>query len=113
MTSEACAKRPRHVPMRMCVVCRQSSIKKTLLRVVRRPEKEGGGIAVDPTAKANGRGAYVCAAVECIDKAIKQKRFARSLGVSDFPDTLAEDLKALVPAEPAATNSSSGASAMC
>jgi predicted RNA-binding protein YlxR (DUF448 family) len=86
-----------HVPIRMCVVCRQTSAKKTLLRVIRRPEKSGGGIAIDPTGKAGGRGAYVCAAPECIEKAIKQKRFERSLKATNVPATLADDLKALVP----------------
>lgn len=91
-----------HVPIRMCVVCRQTSAKKTLLRVIRRPEKNGGGFAVDPSGKASGRGAYVCADPACIDKAIKQRRFERSLNVTALPATLADELKALVPsAEPA------------
>ncbi len=85
----------RHTPLRSCVVCRQPSDKKTLLRVVRAPEKDGGGVAADPTGKANGRGAYVCASAECIDKAIKQKRFERSLSATSLPSTLAEDLKTL------------------
>ena len=85
----------RHTPLRSCVVCRQPSDKKTLLRVVRAPEKDGGGVAADPTGKANGRGAYVCASAECIDKAIKQKRFERSLSAPALPPMLAEDLKTL------------------
>lgn len=86
----------------MCVVCRQTSAKKTLLRVIRRPEKSGGGVAVDPSGKAGGRGAYVCAALDCIEKAVKQKRFERSLKSSDVSATLADELKALIPsAEPA------------
>ncbi len=87
--------KPRHVPIRMCVVCRQTSEKKTLLRVVRRPEKDGGGLSVDATGRANGRGAYVCASADCIDKAVKQKRFERSLSVPAAPPNLAEALKAL------------------
>lgn len=89
--------KPRHIPIRTCVVCRQTSAKRVLLRVVRRPEKDGGGIAVDPSGKANGRGAYVCALNDCIDRAIKQKRFERSLGVTGTPVGLAEELKALIP----------------
>jgi predicted RNA-binding protein YlxR (DUF448 family) len=81
----------------MCVVCRQTSAKKTLLRVIRRPEKSGGGLVVDPSGKAAGRGAYVCADTECIAKAVKQKRFERSLSVPSVPATLADELKALVP----------------
>ncbi len=89
--------KPRHIPIRMCVVCRETSAKKTLLRVIRRPEKDGGGIAADPTGKANGRGAYVCASLGCIDKAIKQKRFERSLKAGAVPPALSDDLKALCP----------------
>jgi len=85
----------RHIPIRTCVVCRQPSDKKTLLRVVRAPEKDGGGVAVDPTGRANGRGAYICASAACIDKAIKQKRFERSLSAGSVPPTLADALKSL------------------
>ena len=85
----------RHIPIRTCVVCRQTSEKKALLRVVRAPEKDGGGVAVDPTGKANGRGAYICASADCIDKAIKQKRFERSLSAGPVPPALAEELKTL------------------
>lgn len=91
-----------HVPIRTCVVCRQTSAKKTLLRVIRRPEKAGGGVTVDPSGRAAGRGAYVCASPECIEKAIKQRRFERSLSVPNVPATLADELRALVPsADPA------------
>ena len=85
-----------HVPIRTCVVCRQTSAKKTLLRVIRRPEKAGGGVGVDPGGKASGRGAYVCASRECIEKAVKQKRFERSLNVPNVPATLAAELHALI-----------------
>ncbi len=84
----------RRVPIRSCVVCRQTSDKKTLLRVVRAPEKDGGAVAADPTGRANGRGAYICAALECIEKAAKQKRFERSLS-APIPATLIDDLKVL------------------
>lgn len=85
----------RRVPLRTCVVCRETSAKKTLLRVVRPPEQEGGGIRADPTGRANGRGAYVCADKVCIDKAIKQKRFERSLSASPAPGSLGDELNAL------------------
>ncbi len=85
----------RHIPIRTCVVCRQPSDKKALLRVVRAPEKDGGGVAVDPTGRANGRGAYICASAACIDKAIKQKRFERSLSAGSVPQALADALKSL------------------
>ncbi len=45
----------KHVPQRTCVGCREVNSKRTLIRVVRRPE----GIVVDPTGKLAGRGAYL------------------------------------------------------
>jgi len=94
----------RRIPIRTCVVCRETSAKRDLLRVVRSPG-EGGQVAADRTGKANGRGAYVCATKECIEKAIKQRRFERSLNVSTIPDALKADLLSAVPVEDAAVGS--------
>ena len=48
-----------------------------MLRVVRLPE--GTGVAVDPTGKASGRGAYVCPTTACVELALKRKSLERSL----------------------------------
>ena len=61
--------------IRMCVVCRGQSDKKTLLRIVKNKE---GQIFVDKTGKANGRGAYVCKNKECFEKLQKQKGLSRA-----------------------------------
>ena len=50
--------RQKHVPMRTCVICRDKKPKRDLLRVVRTPE---GRLCVDPSGRAAGRGAYLCA----------------------------------------------------
>jgi hypothetical protein len=47
----------KHIPMRTCIVCRQSLPKRSLIRIVASPEQ---GIVADPTGKLAGRGAYVC-----------------------------------------------------
>jgi predicted RNA-binding protein YlxR (DUF448 family) len=80
--------RPRHVPQRTCVGCRTTASKRGLVRVVRSPE---GRVAVDPTGKANGRGAYVCASPACWEVALKRGRLAQSLRMT-IPD---EDRQAL------------------
>lgn len=59
----------------MCVVCRQMFDKNELLRVVKTPT---GELLVDETGKANGRGAYICNNVECLEKAIKSKRLEKT-----------------------------------
>ena len=89
--------RPRRIPLRSCVVCRQTSDKRVLLRVVRLPESTGGQVVADPTSKRSGRGAYVCASTDCIEKARKQNRFQRSLSVTaaEFDPALFDDLLAL------------------
>jgi uncharacterized protein len=63
------------IPQRMCLGCQEMKPKKELIRVVKNAE---GFIKVDLTGKAPGRGAYICKSVECLDKAIKTKRFERA-----------------------------------
>ena len=64
------------VPMRMCVACREMKPKKELIRVVRTPE---GEIVADETGRKNGRGAYLCRAEACFNKAVKTKALERAL----------------------------------
>lgn len=60
---------------RTCIVCGRQADKRGLLRVVRSPQ---GTVDFDPTGRAAGRGAYICS-LECLDKARKGGRLARSL----------------------------------
>ncbi len=69
----------RKQPVRTCVSCRTTDEKRDLLRVVRQPD---GTVCFDAKGKANGRGAYVCAAEACIAQAERQKRLERSLRAS-------------------------------
>jgi uncharacterized protein len=63
------------IPQRMCLGCQEMKPKKELIRVVKNSE---GNIKIDLTGKAPGRGAYICKSVECLDKAIKSKRFEKA-----------------------------------
>ena len=58
------------IPLRMCLSCREMKPKKELLRIVKNAE---GKVFIDPTFKANGRGAYLCKSKACIEKCVKQK----------------------------------------
>ena len=71
--------KPKKIPMRMCVGCREMKPKKELIRVVRSPE---GQVSMDPVGKKPGRGAYVCRSVACLKRAIKQRQLERQLEVS-------------------------------
>ena len=49
--------KPRKIPQRQCLGCREMKNKKDLIRVVRSPE---GEISLDFKGKKPGRGAYIC-----------------------------------------------------
>ena len=63
------------MPVRMCIACREGRPKKELVRIV----ASDNGLCADETGKANGRGAYICPDVACLDKAKKTKAFERAL----------------------------------
>jgi len=66
---------PKKIPLRMCVACRQMQNKKDLIRIVKNSE---GIISVDKTFKANGRGAYICNNINCLNLAVKSKALNRA-----------------------------------
>ncbi len=68
----------RKIPMRTCVMCREKTDKRNLLRIVRTPE---GEVKFDPTGKMNGRGAYVCDKEECINNIKNVKKISSALEV--------------------------------
>ena len=63
------------VPLRQCIGCGEMKTKKEMIRVLKTSE---GEISLDATGRKNGRGAYVCPAMECLKKAIKSKGLERS-----------------------------------
>lgn len=57
------------IPLRMCMACRERKSKREMLRIV----KNDGGIHLDFTGKAEGRGAYLCNSEECLKKLLRYK----------------------------------------
>ena len=66
----------RHVPERTCIACRQARAKRALVRVVRRTD---GSVAVDPTGKQSGRGAYLCQDPACWRAGLRKDVLGRAL----------------------------------
>ena len=81
------------IPMRMCVACREMRPKKELLRIVRTTD---GTVEVDRTGKKNGRGAYLCAREECLNKALKIRALNRALDVTLDAETAARLVKEFI-----------------
>lgn len=66
------------IPERMCVSCRQMKPKTELLRIV----NTSNGVVVDLTGKLNGRGVYLCRRAECVNRALRNKKFDKVNGFS-------------------------------
>ncbi|MEG0238411.1 MAG: YlxR family protein [Clostridium sp.] len=66
------------VPQRKCIACQDRDSKKQLIRIVKNKD---GQIFLDPSGKANGRGAYICQSLECLKKAIKTKALNKAFKV--------------------------------
>ena len=76
MAPQARGSRPRHVPQRTCIACRQTGAKRQLVRIVRTPEAR---VLIDPTGKRSGRGAYLCDNPACWEAALKRGLLPRAL----------------------------------
>lgn len=66
------------IPLRKCLGCNEMKPKKELIRIVRSPENV---VSIDKTGKAPGRGCYICANIDCLEKAAKAKRIQSALEV--------------------------------
>lgn len=82
----------RKIPVRMCIACREGKPKRDLIRVVKNKE---GQVSVDITGKAQGRGAYLCPSLECLDKAKKTKALSRALEI-DMTQEMYDEIKRVI-----------------
>jgi len=84
------------IPQRTCTGCREIRPKKELIRIVKTPDNK---IIIDPTGKANGRGAYICPRRDCLEASIRSKRLVRALDADIGPEDLkklAKELESLI-----------------
>ncbi|MGN0383977.1 MAG: RNase P modulator RnpM [Eubacterium sp.] len=77
------------IPLRQCTGCGEMKSKKEMIRVIKTIDDE---ICIDLTGRKNGRGAYICNSMSCLEKAIKNKGLERSLKVK-IPQEVYEQLR--------------------
>lgn len=77
------------IPQRQCIGCGEMKNKREMIRVIKTNEEQ---IFMDTTGKKNGRGAYICPNLSCLNKAIKNKGLERSLKMP-IPSEVYEQLK--------------------
>ena len=82
--------KPRKLPQRQCLGCREMKNKKDLIRAVRSPE---GEISLDFKGKKPGRGAYVCPDPACLAKVRKIRALERAFSAA-IPAEVYDQLEA-------------------
>ncbi len=79
-------------PQRTCMGCNTQKDKKQLIRIVKNKE---GIISVDKTGKQEGRGAYLCDDIQCLEKVIKSKRLEKRLETK-ISEEIYEELRGVI-----------------
>jgi predicted RNA-binding protein YlxR (DUF448 family) len=75
--------RPRHIPERTCIACRETGPKRGFVRLVRTP---AGTVEVDLTGRKPGRGAYLHSDPACWQAVLKKDRVAAALKTTLSPE---------------------------
>jgi predicted RNA-binding protein YlxR (DUF448 family) len=79
-------------PQRTCMGCNEKKDKKQFIRIVKNKENE---IKIDRTGKLEGRGAYLCDDVKCLEKLMKSKRLEKVFD-SKISDEIYENLRGVI-----------------
>ena len=83
------------VPLRQCIGCGEMKSKKEMIRVIKTADEE---ILLDATGRKNGRGSYLCPAMECMKKAAKSKGlecYTKMAIPEEVYDALEKEMEAL------------------
>lgn len=80
------------LPQRTCIGCSIKKNKNDLIRVVK---DKNGNISIDRTGKAQGRGAYICDDIQCLEKAIKSKRLEKTFEIK-IEEEIYENLRGVI-----------------
>ncbi len=79
-------------PQRTCMGCNNKKDKKDLIRIVKNKQNE---VSVDITGKQNGRGAYICNDIQCLEKVIKSKRLEKILDIK-ISEEIYENIRGVI-----------------
>lgn len=80
------------IPLRTCVVTKETLPKQELLRIVKNKD---GEVKVDETGKLNGRGAYIKKDMAVLEKAIKSKILEKKLEC-EIEENIYEEIRKII-----------------
>lgn len=79
-------------PQRTCMGCNEKKDKKDFIRIVKNKENQ---ISIDKTGKLEGRGAYICDDIKCLEKVIKSKRLEKVFDMK-ISEEIYENLRGVI-----------------
>lgn len=79
-------------PLRTCMGCNEKKEKNQLIRIVKNKMNE---ITLDRTGKLEGRGAYICDDIKCLEKIIKSKRLEKIFDIK-ISNEIYENLRGVI-----------------
>ena len=79
-------------PQRTCMGCNSKKDKKDLIRIVKNKDNQ---ISIDKTGKKEGRGAYICDDIQCLEKVIKTKRLEKIFDMK-ISEEIYENLRGVI-----------------
>ena len=80
------------IPERTCIGCREKKEKRNLIRIVKNKKNE---FDIDLNYNKDGRGAYICKNIECLQKIEKGKKLEKALKAS-IPEEFYEKLRGVI-----------------
>ena len=82
-------------PLRMCIACKNMMPKAEMLKIVK---NRNGEIKIDENFKKEGRGAYICKNVNCVNLLVKKKLLNRAFKCN-IDESFYFEIKGIVDAE--------------
>lgn len=79
-------------PQRRCMGCNEKKDKKDFIRIVKNKDNQ---INLDKTGKLEGRGAYICDNIDCLNKVIKSKRLEKVFDIK-ISEEIYESLRGVI-----------------
>ncbi len=77
------------LPQRTCIGCKSKKNKTELIRIVK---NKNGEIKFDPSCKMDGRGTYICKNENCLNKAVKNKKFVK-IFKTEFEESIYKEIE--------------------
>ena len=77
---------------RTCIGCNEKKDKRELIRIVMNKQ---GDITIDKTGKQEGRGAYICDSIACLEKAIKTNKLKKAFDVN-IEEQIYDELRGVI-----------------